>query len=206
MEFDDIRNEIADCEKLLIGIGEAWQAERCPGVEAVYDALARLIREKDYFIVTLATDAKIYESALGSSQEFVHTSGRKAMEIPGGADMDEQTKILMEKLFPVTETREMLAQRIVAPCQNEDGPQWDHYLQWLSGTLNQKLLILELGVGFEHAGVIRFPFERTAFINQKARMIRVNGTFPQISEELQAKAIPVAQDSVEWVRALCAGV
>lgn len=245
--FDQIRKEIEDCEKLLIGIGEEWKPERCPDVDGVYDLLAGLIREKDYFIVTMLTDARIYRSALGSEQEYIQTAERKAMEIPDGAAVDADTRKLLDRLFPVTEKRETYAQRIVAPCGNEtwrqcsractkdiwepgevpddicphcgapltgntvdaqpyieEGylPQWNRYMQWLSGTLNKKLLILELGVGFQNPGVVRFAFEKTAYFNQKARMYRVNQTFSQITEELQGKAISIPENSAEWVEAL----
>lgn len=75
-------------------------------------------------------------------------------------------------------------------------------MQWLSGTLNKKLLILELGVGFQNPGVVRFAFEKTAYFNQKARMYRVNQTFAQITEELQGKAVSVQVNSAEWIRSL----
>lgn len=247
-ELDHIRKEIGDCEKLLIGIGDEWRAGNHPDVEVAYQELAELIRNKDYFIVTMATDAVIYKSALGSQEEYACSAEREAMELPCEAEVDEKTRNLMDKLFPVPEERDTLAQRIVAPCGNEtwrqcsrgctkdiwepeeipddicphcgapltgntieaqpyieEGymPQWNRYMKWLSGTLNKKLLILELGVGFKNPGVVRFAFEKTVFFNQKAKMYRVNRTFAQISEELQGKAVPVAQDSVEWVRSLC---
>lgn len=246
-EYREIIREIETCEKLLIGIGEEWQTGRGPEVMQAYEELAGLIRQKDYFIVTMATDAAIYQSALGSVQDYICSSEQKAMEIPDGAEVDEKTKALMDRLFPVAGERETLAQRIVAPCGNEtwrqcsrgctkdiwepgevpeeicphcgapltgntieaqpyieEGylPQWNRYREWLSGTLNKKLLILELGVGFKNPGVIRFAFEKTAFFNQKAKMYRVNRTFSQISEELQGKAVPVAENSVDWVRAV----
>lgn len=246
--FDKVRKEIEDCEKLLIGIGEEWQQAGYAGVDEGYDLLAGLIREKDYFIVTMATDARIYHSALGSEQEYIHTAEQAAMEISCKAAADEDTRKLMDRLFPVSEKKETLSQRIVAPCGNEtwrqcsqtctrdiwepgeipddicphcgapltgntieagsyieEGylPQWNRYMQWLSGTLNKKLLILELGVGFKNPGVIRFPFEKTAFFNKKARMYRVNQTFSQITEELQGKAVAVPENSVKWIRALC---
>ena len=245
--FDQIRNEIEDCEKLLIGIGQEWQQAKCTDIDGVYDLLAELIRGKDYFIVTMVTDARIYHSMLGSGQEYVRTAEQEAMEIPCGAAVDDDTRKLMDRLFPVSHKKETRAQRIVAPCGNEtwrqcsqactrdiwepgeipddicphcgapltgntmetgtyieEGylPQWNRYMQWLSGTLNKKLLILELGVGFEHPGVVRFAFEKTAYFNQKARMYRVNQTFSQITEELQGKAISIPENSVEWVKSL----
>ena len=45
----------------------------------------------------------------------------------------------------------LLEERITAPLQEgEDSKSFERYLHWLGFTLNQKLCILELGVGFEH--------------------------------------------------------
>lgn len=42
---------------------------------------------------------------------------------------------------------------------------WNLYREWLAGTLNHALLILELGVDFKTPTVIRWPFEKTVFFN-----------------------------------------
>ena len=78
-------------------------------------------------------------------------------------------------------------------------PQWNRYTQWLTGTFNKDLVILELGVGFANPGVIRFPFEKTAFFNQGSFFLRVNQTFPQTTEELKDRAQGVHQNSVDWI-------
>ena len=78
-------------------------------------------------------------------------------------------------------------------------PQWNRYTQWLTGTFNKDLVILELGVGFANPGVIRFPFEKTAFFNQGSFFLRVNQTFPQTTEELKDRARGVHQNSVDWM-------
>lgn len=75
---------------------------------------------------------------------------------------------------------------------------WNHYTDWLSRTLNRKLVILELGEGFMQPTVIRWPFEKTAAINQKAYLYRVHKTFYQISDEIKEKASAVKADSVEF--------
>lgn len=41
---------------------------------------------------------------------------------------------------------------------------WNLYREWLAGTLNHALLILELGVDFKTPTVIRWPFEKTVFL------------------------------------------
>ena len=64
------------------------------------------------------------------------------------------------------------------------------------------LSALELGVGFSKPGVIRFPFEKTAFFNQKSLMVRVNGKLSQITEELAERAESISEPSVAWVQKL----
>ena len=73
---------------------------------------------------------------------------------------------------------------------------WDKYLHWLSFTLNQKLCVLELGVGFAHPQMIRLPFEKTVYFNQKARYIRVSEKFPQLSAEIADRGIAVKENPV----------
>ena len=77
--------------------------------------------------------------------------------------------------------------------------QWNGYTDWLSRTLNKKLVILELGEGFMHPSIMRWPFEKTVAINNKAYMFRVHKTFYQISDEIKEKATAVKADSVEFV-------
>ena len=73
----------------------------------------------------------------------------------------------------------------------EDEENWTDYMKWLSFTLNRQLLVLELGVGFVNPMVIRFPFEKTAFLNQKAKMYRVHPTLPQVTAELGERGYAV---------------
>ena len=76
-------------------------------------------------------------------------------------------------------------------------PQWESYKKWLATTLNKKLCVLELGVGFQYPQVIRWPFERTAFYNKKAVFVRVHSRFPQIEAELADKAVTVKKSPVK---------
>ena len=58
-------------------------------------------------------------------------------------------------------------EQITAPLVDPEGHEsWEKYLHWLSFTLNQKLCVLELGVGFAHPQLVRFPFEKTAYFNK----------------------------------------
>ena len=83
MNQEELKKRLKGCEKVLIGLGEEWRLlpeqpdERREQISRAYQALYDLIKDKDYFIITMATDAKIYDTSLGSSQELAETSGAR---------------------------------------------------------------------------------------------------------------------------------
>ena len=76
--------------------------------------------------------------------------------------------------------------------------QWNQYTEWLARTLNRKLVLMELGEGFLHPSLIRWPFEKTAEINYKAHLYRIHKNFYQITDDIREKATAVKGDSVEF--------
>lgn len=82
-------------------------------------------------------------------------------------------------------------------------PDWQKYTKWLQGTLNKKIIVLELGVGMEFPSVIRFPFEKVAYFNQKARFYRVNENLYQLTAELAEKGCGIAKNAIDWLQNLC---
>ena len=82
-------------------------------------------------------------------------------------------------------------------------PDWQIYTKWLQGTLNKKIVVLELGVGMAFPSVIRFPFEKVAYFNQKAKFYRINETLYQLTEELTPKGCGIAKNAIDWLQNLC---
>ena len=79
---------------------------------------------------------------------------------------------------------------------------WQLYTEWLQGSLNHKLIILELGVSLRFPSVIRWPFEKIAFFNNKASIYRINEKLYQMTEELSGKGIGIAQNAIDWINDL----
>lgn len=98
---------------------------------------------------------------------------------------------------------DFLQDRICRPLSYGDNPEehpdWIRYTKWLQGTLNRDLLVLELGVGLQMPGIIRFPFEKVTFFNAKANMIRIHEHLHQIPEELSGKAASVAMNAPQFL-------
>ncbi len=84
----------------------------------------------------------------------------------------------------------------------DDDTGWKKYLSWLENTLNRELLVMEFEVSFENPTVIRFPFEKTVFYNNKAFLVRVNERFYQLPEEISAKGIGFKTDTNSFLNDL----
>ena len=54
-------------------------------------------------------------------------------------------------------------------------------------------VLLELGENYKDPSLIRWPFEKTAMLNNKAYLFRVHKIFSQVPEELSGKSCPVAE-------------
>lgn len=147
-----------------------------------YEELKREVRSSSLVLVGLG------EALSGDAASFYKTL----------ADLLEKKDYFVVSLSGKRQEMEaagLLAERITLPmAEKEAQKSWDDYLHWLSFTLNQKLCILELGVGFAHPEIIRFPFERTCYFNRKSRYIRIHRNFPQLSAEIAERGISIQED------------
>lgn len=74
---------------------------------------------------------------------------------------------------------------------------WQIYMKWLQGTVNKKLCVIEAGAGMQLPSVIRWPFEKTVFYNQKATLFRIHEKFYQLTEEVAERAYSCNQNAVQ---------
>lgn len=175
-----------------------------------YDSLRELIGVKPYFVVTLNTDDLIYRSKL--EKDLIVAPCGSMGKLQCGEHI-LAAKEIRDRVLEAAERRPSWRELAVCPecgrplrfhtIENEGYmesgylPQWERYTKWLSCTLNRKLCILELGVDFRYPQVIRWPFEKTAFYNQKSVLVRVNSRFPQAARELAQRTVSIAASPVE---------
>lgn len=193
----DIMLTFDDAEMFLIGIGDEFE-ENENALDA-YNKLYNLLEGKNYFIVSLCLDDQIYSSRLDESRIVTPLGGKRKKQCPDAC---------VNELFDNAEQfcphcgKELIYNNILAENYVEEGylPQWNKHKLWLTGTLNKKLLVLELGCSMKFPQIIRFPFEKITSINEKSYMIRVNEKLPMIGTEISKRAEGVKQSSVEWLK------
>ncbi|MFR3728762.1 hypothetical protein [Lacrimispora sp.] len=204
MTKEQIVEEIKSCEKLLIGIGEEWIAEGNEDIQLLYHKLQNLIQDKDYFIVTTVTDGEIRKSSLVQSRIVAPCGNVTWRQCSKSCTKDIwEPGEIPDDICPHC-GQPLTGNTIEAEDYIEEGylPQWNAYTRWLSGTLNKRLVLLELGVGFQTPTVIRWPFEKTAMVNKKAHLYRIHGKFAQLSEAVKGKADSISENSLEFFRKL----
>lgn len=204
MTKEQIVEEIKSCDKLLIGIGEEWIAEGNEDIQLLYHKLQNLIQDKDYFIVTTVTDGEIRKSSLVQSRIVAPCGNVTWRQCSKSCTKDIwEPGEIPDDICPHC-GQPLTGNTIEAEDYIEEGylPQWNAYTRWLSGTLNKRLVLLELGVGFQTPTVIRWPFEKTAMVNKKAHLYRIHGKFAQLSEAVKGKADSISENSLEFFRKL----
>jgi NAD-dependent SIR2 family protein deacetylase len=78
----------------------------------------------------------------------------------------------------------------------------ERYMNFLRACEGKRLVLLELGVGFNTPGIIRFPFETLVHTNPKAVLIRANRDHPHGMDENASRAIAFTEDMARLVRAI----
>lgn len=191
-----VLEKISNADMVLVGVGKELAADEKETVqyreiESTYEQLARLLADKNYFVVTTNTDDCILHSSITTDRIVAPC---------GSIHRFQCSKGCTEQIFDAKDAG-ICPVCGAALCENtvkaehyvEAGylPQWNRYMKWLPGTLNKQLCVLELGVLMDFPTIIRFPFEKTTFINEKAFLIRINERLPQLSAELKGRGMSV---------------
>lgn len=230
--LDHIGKEIKDCEMLLIGIGEqvSWEEQvdfnhaytkeewasmvqrgrkRKTGLVDFYNELSDVIANKNYFMITTNVEGAVEESRMNPIRVVAPCGSVNRLQCacPGPEGIVKAPTDYYEKSENYrcpTCGRAYVPNIYNKMNYNESGylKQWNLYNKWLQGTLNKKLLVLELGCGFTMMSLIRMPFEKIVLINQKSKYYRVNDKFPQITAELADRMTSVKENPVDFVQKL----
>lgn len=214
--FESILNRLDQAGKVMIGLGAEWRLrdDGRPEKErslirdraqeqllAAYRALYSLVADKDYYVVTTLTDGAVYDTPF--------EPGRIVAPC-GNIHWRQCREACTKDIWEEGEVPDGICPHCGAPLTGntiraktyiEEGymPRWTAYTRWQAGTLNRSLLLLELGVGFGSPTVIRWPFEKIAYVNRKACLVRVHETLFQLPGEVGERAVSQAANSINWV-------
>ena len=192
--------------------------ENNPSVSEALKKLANSLSDKNYYVVSVCANG-LAEEAGFKSDRLVSPCGSvfklQCMNHCDGsvrditeAELEDACKKLEHNAIeeisfgkcPIC-GEELCLNNVYTEKYDENGylPDWNIYTKWLQGTLNRKLCVLELGVNLTYPSVIRWPFEKIGFFNQKASFVRVNEKLYQLTEDLKDKGISIPKNSIDWL-------
>lgn len=76
----------------------------------------------------------------------------------------------------------------------------ERFSDYLSEAINKKLVLLELGVGFNTPTIIRFPFEKLVREHDNISLIRLNLEQAVVPESFGERAIGINADMAKSIK------
>ncbi len=193
----------------------------------VLEKFADILAEKNYFVISVAMNASIANTPWKTGGLVMPCGGPAKLQCAADCGkapvlLSDEDRCLLEEVMGDLYAEKfspdklgrfgnceecgnpMVLNNIYAENYDEKGylEQWSVYMKWLQGTLNRKVVILELGVGMKFPTVIRFPFEKATFFNQKAEFYRINEKLYHLTEELRGKGQGISQNAIDCLRNL----
>ena len=183
-------------------------------VGKVYKDLKKIAKNKNHFILTTNADAQFYRAGFDNAKIFA-TQGDYAKfqcSKPCHDTLYDNEEIVTRM---VTEQHNFrIPTELIPLCpvcggnmtphlriddtfiENED---WRtagrRYTEFLQSTLSRKLVLFEIGVGYNTPGIIKYPFEQMTAANPDATLIRINRDDPEVSPTNKDKTIAFSEDT-----------
>lgn len=230
--MEQLRKSIEEAEKVVIGIGaefsvnfkelsgkdtEPTEYEKLCILESAlslrqdkaYQALKELIKDKDYFIISLNMDDAIFRTFDENDPIVTPCGGLRLLQCSEACckDLYEAKKIpgypFANGDYPVCPNcgKEMILNNLYAEHYLEEGylASWEQYQDFLKSTINKKLCILELGCSLKFPTVVRFAFDKLAMYNKKSTFYRVHETLWQHAKETEGRGISVKENALSFL-------
>ena len=179
----------------------------------VYEDLRKLVGEKDYFVITTNVD-HCFQKAGFDKHRLFYTQGDYGLFQCSGPCCQETWDNESVVRQMVAEQRDMkVPTRFLPVCPHCGRPMtmnlrcddkfvqdegWhraaERYENFLRTRARQKLLFLELGVGYNTPGIIKYPFWQMTMKNPKATYACLNAGEAYAPEEIGARSICVNGD------------
>lgn len=159
----------------------------------LYKSLLELVREKDYFVLTTNVDAQFEKSGFDSRRIFAcqgdygmfqTESGQSKRLYPNKRMVSRMMAATTDCRIPTSliprdiDTGERLVPNLRVDDRFVEDARWHHqcsrHQRYVERHRDGKLVLLELGVGFNTPGIIRLPFELMAAQNPHTALVRFN--------------------------------
>jgi NAD-dependent SIR2 family protein deacetylase len=187
----------------------------------LYEELYNLVKNKKHFVITTNVDGQFEKAGFESNNIFAVQGDYAYLQCEYGCHdkLYYNGDLVNQWLKSTKDCKISSAEVPKCPiCKNDmdmnlrkdgdfvqDENWYKHsklYEEFLARAEGKNLLLIEIGVGFNTPGIIRFPFEQMVYNNIKTTMIRINKDYPFARDEIKHKTISFDEDVMEIVEDL----
>jgi NAD-dependent SIR2 family protein deacetylase len=188
----------------------------------VYKRFLELVQEKDYFVMTSNADGMFIKNGFDEARLFTPQGSYALLQcLKPCSHATWPTKPVIDRILPCIDpwTQEVTDPGVIPRCPRCGGPvfmnvrggawfledpyvgQAERFSEWV-GRKRGRLLVLEIGAGFNTPGVIRRPMERIVHAHPGAHLVRVNLQWPQVPREIADRSVPLQCSAMEAITAV----
>ncbi len=193
-----------------------------PGAFPLYHELLDLVKHRNYFVITTNVDAQFRKAGFDPSKIFEVQGDYGLMQCAVGchpnvySDKETVDKIIKHSHDLTVDTQyvpvcpvcggnmDVHVRKNQFFVQDED---WEKAAENYENFMNRfaekgKVVLLELGIGFNTPAIIRYPFEQITYRNPEATLIRLNSEYPHGPRENAARTISFTENMEQVVKAM----
>ena len=180
----------------------------------LYQELYEIVKNKEYFVLSTNVDGQFYNSGFDKDKVFEVQGDYEYLQCENACHNKlYNNKELVEKWLRNTKDCK-IPSNLIMKCpvcggnmdmnlrkdanfvQDENWYNMSQkYEGFLAKTKNKNVVLLEIGVGFNTPGIIRFPFEQMTANNVKTTLIRINKDYPLPMLEIRNETISFDEDT-----------
>lgn len=183
-----------------------------PAAMPLYERLLRLVRDREYFVITTNVDAQFEKAGFAPERLFAVQGDYREMQCAKACHQKVYSNVEVVKKILATMHDLTIPQSSVPRCPMCGGRMEMHlrvdeyfiedeawhnaarrYEAFLSRHRKGRVVLLELGVGFNTPTIIRYPFEEFTFFNPDSLLVRMNREELPPRLPIQSRAVTMTE-------------
>lgn len=185
-----------------------------PPAMPLYLTLLETVRQKEYFVITTNVDGQFRKAGFAPERLFEVQGdyGQMQCRKPCHDTLYSNGQAVAAILPAISDCS--IPSQLVPVCPVCGGPMdihvradasfiqdeaWyamaDSYEDFVARYAGRRIVLIELGVGFNTPTIIRYPFEQMTYRNPQAVLIRINRDYPEAIAENRHRTISFGEDT-----------
>ncbi len=185
----------------------------------LYRTLLSIVKDKNYFVLTTNVESQFLKAGFEKNRIFEVQGNYGFFQCGKGCHNRLYNNETIVKEMVKQTTNCMIPATLIPKCpicgedmdvnvrhneyfvQDENWYwQQENYQNYIDNTKDKSIVYLEMGVGYNTPGIIRYPFEQMTYKNLDAKLIRFNRDYPDGVLENINKTIAFDEDILTCMR------